>query len=65
MTNRKRGSKKPLMLFGDTQKQSGSVTSEYLVVTAGLLIVWVGIDIALDLIVQHNTNYSATLELLF
>ena len=39
--------------------QIGSVTSEYLVVSVGLLIVWVGIDIVLNLIREHNRNYSA------
>jgi hypothetical protein len=45
--------------------QRGSVTSEYLVVLLGLLIVWVGIEIVLELIRLHNERYSATLELLF
>jgi hypothetical protein len=45
--------------------EAGSVTSEYVVVMAGLLIVFLGIGLVLELIDQHSTNYSATLRLLF
>lgn len=45
--------------------QGGSVLTEYLVVMAGLLIVYTGIDIALDFILQHTERYNFALELLF
>lgn len=43
----------------------GSVLTEYLVVMAGLLIVYTGVDIALDFIVQHADRYNFVLGLLF
>jgi len=45
--------------------ERGSVITEYLVVMAGLLIVWAGIEAVLALMRLHNERYSATLELLF
>jgi len=44
-------------------RQHGSVLSEYLVVLAGLLIVWTGIEVVLELVRLHHDNYAAVLEL--
>ena len=46
-------------------KQHGAGLTEYLVVLAGLAIVWTGIEIALELIRQHNENYSEALKLIY
>ena len=45
--------------------QRGSVLSEYVVVLAGLLIVWLGIEAALVLIRQHSDNYLSVMQLIF
>lgn len=45
--------------------QRGSVLTEYLVVMAGLLIVYTGVDIALDFILQHTDRYNFVIGLLF
>ena len=50
----------------DTEpRERGSALSEYLVVMAGLLIVYTGIDIVIDLLEQHTERYGNVLELLF
>lgn len=45
-------------------RERGSTLTEYLVVTAGLLIVYTGVDIAIGLIRRHYDNYANVLELL-